>query len=179
MAASVHLQRTDERFYELPSKSLALAIERKGFVSSLLGTYSENQLILARFDATRNSWLPLPSTRDTFNKTVTAYTDHFSLFQIMGMAGNGDLTQITAGPNPLRLGMNPAQSITFRNCPAQARLRVYTPRGGLLRELRADAAGLAIWDGRNGSGRTVASGIYLVLIESSGSKKILNVAIER
>ena len=63
--------------------------------------------------------------------------------------------------------------------PVDARLRIYTPRGTLVRELSADGNGLAPWDGRNESGEPVASGVYVALAQGSGGDKSIRIIVQR
>ncbi len=81
-------------------------------------------------------------------------------------------------PNPLR----PAQghtSMSFSNLPVDSRVRIYSLVGQQVRDLRADAAGLARWDGRNDAGTDLGSGVYFVLLQGDGQKSTTKVAIQR
>lgn len=144
-----------------------------------LGAYNPPNLALARYDLARTAWVPLATSRDPSHFKLTSFTDHFSLFAVLGVASAGDLSTVTVGPVPLRPMLNPAERMIFRNLPVGTRLRVYNYAGQSLMETTADGAGLAVWDGRNKAGSWVASGIYLVLLENGGAKRILHVAIER
>lgn len=70
-------------------------------------------------------------------------------------------------PNPF----NPVTLISFNLAsPQDVRLRVYSPRGGLVRELLAGSqpAGVhrTLWDGRDDRGHGVASGVYFYRLET-------------
>lgn len=74
---------------------------------------------------------------------------------------------LAARPNPA----NPLTEIAFDLAtPSRARLRVFNVEGALVRTLldRPATAGrhAATWDGRDGSGRPVASGLYLYQLEA-------------
>jgi len=74
---------------------------------------------------------------------------------------------LAVGPNPF----NPAVEILFGlNSSADLRLSVYDLRGRLMRRLvcehRAAGAHSVTWKGTDGSGRRVASGVYLVRLEA-------------
>jgi hypothetical protein len=148
------------------------------YLPGALGAVAPETAALARYDSI-DGWVTLVTTRDPMHHSVTGVADHLSLFALVGVAPPGDLSSITVGPNPLRPTMNPGQWMTFRNLPAGAHFRVFTLLGEKLSDTHADGAGLVGWDGRNRAGNPVASGVYLVLIESNGTRKTMRVAIER
>lgn len=85
---------------------------------------------------------------------------------------------VRAFPNPFR----PARghtAMTFADLPANARLRIYTLTGEMIRDLEADTAGTATWDGRNQDGRDAASGVYFVLAQAEGDKNTFKVVVQR
>jgi hypothetical protein len=88
------------------------------------------------------------------------------------------LSAVRAFPNPFRPGRGDTV-MTFSNLPAGAVIRIYTSSGRLVRELNADAFGLAQWDGANQSGQKVASGVYVGLATVGTSQKKFKVAIQR
>ena len=84
-------------------------------------------------------------------------------------------------PNPIRpsKGLNYAK-MNFTNMPAGTRIKIYTMLGRVVRELKADASGMAVWDGKNNAGEKAASGVYIVYMEDGdGNKKRIKVAVER
>ncbi len=159
-----------------PEKNIFLTIP---YNQSDISGLNENKLIISRYDTLHNEWITLASARDIINNKITAQTNHLSIFQIMQGSPAGDLSKVTAGPNILRPSSNPGQVMTFRNLPANATIKIYTYSGELLYEAAEDGTGNAVWNGKNKSGKQVASGIYIVLIEGAGSKKTLKVAVQR
>ena len=139
----------------------------------------EGTLVIASYDESHSVWIPLPSTRDKSAKTVTAKTGLFSLFQLMHSLAAAGMSGLTVGPNPLRPVRDPGAQFTFRSLPSGASVKIYTYLGELLHATAADASGLAVWDGKNQSGRLAASDIYLALIEWKGEKKILKLVVEK
>ena len=81
-----------------------------------------------------------------------------------------DLSQIVVSPNPLRPALGHTV-MTFSKLPPNARIRIYSYLGELLKDLSADALGKAPWDGTNQSGQMVASGVYFACIESQHGTK--------
>ena len=83
-----------------------------------------------------------------------------------------NLEQVLAVPNPYRgseVWDQPGQSeVHFINLPSQAKIRIYTAAGDLVRELMHNdkVRDFERWDLKNGAGRDVASGIYMYRIES-------------
>ncbi len=83
-----------------------------------------------------------------------------------------NLHRVGVVPNPYRAAeaWNPAggHEIHFINLPAQARIRVYTLSGDLVRDLRHDDAvrDFERWDLKNDAGRDIASGIYMYRVEA-------------
>ncbi len=134
-------------------------------------------LTLARYDAAHSNWVPLITQRS--GRELSALTEHLTQFAVLGVSAPADLTSITVGPNPLRPLLNPGQVFTFRNLPAGARVRVFTYIGEKLADVASDASGLASWDGRNAHGSFVGSGVYVAVVEGSGTKRTMRLAVER
>lgn len=129
-------------------------------------------------------WLGQSDVRFQFvlRSDSSTYRDgfHFDTFLIQGegidqSSGAGDLPAVTrlsgAHPNPF----NPSTTVRFELAKAgHARLRVYDLSGRLVRELAdgALAAGpqAVAWDGRDGDGQQVPSGVYLFRLSADGSE---------
>ena len=83
-----------------------------------------------------------------------------------------NLETVLAVPNPYRgseVWDQPGQSeVHFINLPQQAKIRIYTAAGDLVRELMHNdkTRDFERWDLKNASGQSVASGIYMYRIES-------------
>ena len=87
-------------------------------------------------------------------------------------------------PNPF--GMDPGAPnvanpyVTFNNLPPEATLRIFNLAGQFVRRLeKNDNSQFMRWDLRNGSGRFVASGVYIVhvLLPELGFNKVLKLVI--
>ena len=138
----------------------------------------QRTLILARYDDAQHVWVPLVSSDDALTRVVTAQTNHFSTFQIMEATASGTVSTAKAFPNPLR----PAQGqgfMTFSYLPASARIRIYNLKGVLIKDMTADASGMANWDATNQSGVPVASGVYFVYAQGAGERRTFEVAVQR
>jgi hypothetical protein len=90
---------------------------------------------------------------------------------------------IVSYPNPFHPGEQPVTLAWKLSDNATVRLRIYTVSGQLVldREFAPGTEGGRVglntwpWDGRNGEGRTVASGGYVVLVEAQGTGETLHV----
>ena len=162
-----------------PSKPVEIVIGYSGDAS--ITAADEGRLIVARYDPATGLWTPLQTMVDRVTKRVTAYTTHFSLFRVMIAAVSGTVSTVKVAPNPLRPSKGAAYaSMTFSSIPAGATLQIFNLTGEKVRALTADAAGVAVWDGKNDSGSPAASGVYFVYIKADGGgKKTIKVAVQR
>lgn len=157
-----------------PNKSLYLTY---GFTLAELGAIAPSRALLMRYDPVSNTCVPLETTVDAATGRMTARINHFSLFQVaqIPLQANTDFARVF--PNPYYAGRD--GFITIDQIPPGARVRVFTLRGELVLDQFANASGLLTWSGTNGSGRAVASGVYMIMVESGSNKKIMKVAVIR
>lgn len=158
-----------------PSRPTTLSIS---YADAGTAGQAESQFIIARFDAAQNVWVPLVSAVDQANQVVRAQTLQLGVFQLMQMAPSNTVSTAKAFPNPLRPALG-HRAMTFMRLPANARIRIYALQGALIKDLSADASGMASWDGTNQSGAQAVSGVYFVLAQGAGESRTLSVAVER
>jgi len=159
-----------------PSGEVVISI---GYQDTDVAGFDESKLAICRLDTTRNVWVPLVSTPDPSGNRVTARTNHFSTFQVMGISPANALSAAKVFPNPFRPSQGHA-AITFSNFPSATKLQIYTLSGELVREITTNSAGMASWDTTNRAGARVASGVYFVLGRASGAgNKVFKLAIQR
>lgn len=149
-----------------------------GYVASdITGLRAEN-LRLMRYDAS-TGWVLLNSRVDTVARKVTGTTNHFSLFQIVAVNPQADVSQGYAFPNPFR----PSQghtTIGFANLSSGAHVKIYSTTGRLLKELDADTTGrITTWDGSDSNGRPLASGVYVAVFSQGRDRKTFKFAVQR
>lgn len=137
-----------------------------------------NRLVLARYDPSRGVWIPLLSSVDVSARRVRAKTRHFSIFQVMQSNPSDTVSTVRVVPNPFRPSRGQV-AMGFFNLPPTARVRIYTLAGEIVRDITGNAAGLAVWDGKNDAGMNAASGVYYALIQGKGGNKTVTVALER
>ncbi len=148
----------------------------------LLVGANRSNLTIARCDADVGVWIPLPSNSETSSSLVSAVTDRFSLFEVMSLTPSltpsNSVKDVSISNNPIR----PSQGFTnatFTNLPANARLKIYTISGLLVKDITADASGVATWDATNQSGRQVASGVYFILAHGDVTTNTFKIAVQR
>ncbi|UPT72910.1 MAG: T9SS type A sorting domain-containing protein [Elusimicrobiota bacterium] len=147
------------------------------FLPAELGTIPASRALLLRYDPVSNTCVPLETSVDAANGWMTARINHFSLFQVGTVPLTTTAETARVFPNPYYAARD--GYVTIDNVPPLARVRIFTLRGEPVLDVKANSAGLLTWSGTNGHGRTVASGVYLVMVESGGSKKLLKLAVIR
>jgi len=89
-----------------------------------------------------------------------------------------DLSGVFTFPNPFVTGGG--RRLTFGGLPVSANIRIYSLEGRLIREIsESDGDGGAEWDGLNGDGEPVGSGIYIYIVSSGGVSKFGKLAVVR
>ncbi|MFI5362472.1 MAG: hypothetical protein ACHQ49_10920 [Elusimicrobiota bacterium] len=159
-----------------------------GTVDGSSPTVAASTLQLYTINEASGTWVLVPgSTVDTKRKLVSGAINHLSIFGAFGVTGSGVGAIGTAVlgsprlyPNPYRPASgNPdlgggSTGITFDNLQPGTVIKIYTPTGQLVIDLGSiDNAEKYVWDARNGSGRDVASGLYLAVITSPGSTTLV------
>ncbi len=150
-----------------------------GYQTADLAGTREELLQVVRYDPDKDIWIPMRTTVDSANKSITGYTNHFSLFRVVSKTAAANVNECAVYPNPLRPHLGHTQ-MSFDNLNENASVKIYTYLGELVRELKANAQGLALWDGRNRGNEWVGSGGYIALIEGAdNSKKSIVIGVER
>ena len=157
-----------------PAKPLYLTAS---YSTAELGGLSPSRAVLMRYDPDSKTCVPLETVFDTKSLTFRAKFNHFSLYQIAQspLATTAGTARIF--PNPYHTATD--AYVTIDNVPPGSRIRIMTLRGETILDQTADTAGMLTWSATNGAGRAVASGLYLVVIESGATKKILKLAVIR
>jgi len=98
-------------------------------------------------------------------------------------ASSEDLTKVSVYPNPY-YGFHELETsrsdkyVSFNNLPPKATISIYTLGGTFVRQIKKDDAGqFAQWDLTNQYEYPVASGLYIVHVESGGNEKIMKLAL--
>ena len=150
---------------------------------SALNGADPRSLRLAYWNATSNSWQLLASSVDSTRRQVSAQTLHFSLYAVVESDDDRDRPPPAAPPAAVQIACNPikpnCQPLRFQGLPPNARLRVHTIMGALVKDTSADGLGQAAWDGTNQGGARVASGVYVVFVQGGGTTKTFKVMVLR
>lgn len=165
---------TDKGFQ--PSKEITITITYRDI--DVVG-FDKSKLVVGRYDETNRRWLALPSTAYPDQNKVVGRTNHLSKFAILQLVPASSLSNVKVYPNPFTPKQHPA-GVIIDNLTTTADIKIYTITGELVRRVDYTTQdGKTTWDGKNTAGKDVASGVYLVFIDSPEGKKTVKIAIER
>lgn len=82
-----------------------------------------------------------------------------------------------AYPSPFRPGLG-ASGITFDQLPEDSSIGIFTVNGQRIKTLTTASDGSIFWDLTNDNGSSIASGVYLALIDKNGNRKQLKVLVQ-
>jgi hypothetical protein len=150
-----------------------------GYTSAEAATFPAptSQLAFARYDPLSGTCVPLQTLFNTTARTFQTELNHFSLYELVSvpLATTADTARVF--PNPFHAATD--GFVTIDQIPPAARVRIFTLRGERILDAVANGAGNVTWNADNSAGRPVASGLYLIVIESGGTKKIMKLAVIR
>jgi len=132
-----------------------------------------------------NQWVLLPrQTKYPAENYISVLVEQPCCAALIGQVGYSDSPySVRIYPNPVKLSGSGSQSsskVTIASLPLNAKIRIYTVSGDLVRELaETDTDGIVEWNLKNSSGKDVASGVYIVLVKSGGKTKTYKIAVER
>ena len=134
---------------------------------------AETSLGLYYLNESLQRWILMEDMVRDFNANyIQARVNHFSIYSIryVGTAQPA-MAQIKVYPNPCKMAIS---GLTFENIPVSAsnvKIYIYNAAGNLIRTLdRSDGINIlnvASWNGRNESGKKVASGLYVYFIKTA------------
>ena len=149
------------------------------FDPASIGSVPMSQITLERYDPS-GVCVPLDTTFSPNalpKPTFRARINHFSQYQLVQVPLASSAGTARIFPNPYRTSHD--SYVTIDQLPPGSRVRIMTLRGETILDQIANSIGLINWTGTNGGGRTVASGLYIVLIEANGTQKTLKLAVVR
>ncbi|MBI4346726.1 MAG: fibronectin type III domain-containing protein [Elusimicrobia bacterium] len=141
------------------------------------GLTDSRRVTISRLDDATGACVPLATTVGVAANMAFAETNHFSSFVIQQVNPGDSLSKVRIFPNPFF--PRKQGQLTIDGMPGSARLRVYTLHGEELFDGEATGSGVVNWNGRNKLGQQVASGLYLVLVNSGGDKRVMKLVVVR
>jgi hypothetical protein len=135
------------------------------------------QAVLMRFDLASCKCVPVKSPLSPNSQGITGELNHLSIFQVATALPSDTPEDMRIYPNPYYTARD--GWMTIDQLPAGSRVRIFTLRGELVMDSSADSHGIFTWQGTNRGGRSVASGVYLVVVEGNGIKAIRKLAVIR
>jgi hypothetical protein len=158
----------------LPMRALNLTL---AYTLAQLGAIPPGEATVMRYVPGSGVCVPLNTTANTSALTLTAEINDFGIFLITAPPAFGSADSARAFPNPYHV--NRDGYVTIDQIPAGSRVRILDLRGDTVLDQTANESGLVTWSATNGSGRNVSSGLYLVIVEGGGAKKIMKLAVIR
>ncbi|MDI6792120.1 MAG: Ig-like domain-containing protein [bacterium] len=141
-----------------------------------------NNLKIYYLDEAASKWVEPAGEQETDHNShlITASVPHLSIFGIARDTSSPveppSGGEFIAYPNPFR-GPDGHKTINFKGPGEQAKIRIFSLSGQVVKEL-----GNENWDGKKWSwevGSNLANGLYIYLILDSGAKKVDKLAIVR
>lgn len=109
-------------------------------------------------DPPEDTWIPVPPDQARFGFTVIGPVSRAAA---VSGAPPGPAPRLAAAPNPMR-------GVARLEGPPGAALEILDVSGRAVARGALDATGRFLWDGRDGSGRAVAPGLYLARCRAGG-----------
>ena len=148
-----------------------LAVDGDGAVVRLTGPVPAPVAALGPGESASFSWM-FRSTRGgivTFRDTAVAAgitTPEATANPVSIAESAGSLRDAIVYPTPFDPDAALMGGLKFRRMPAFTEVGIYTTSGNLVRTVKGDHIGLAIWNGRNDSGSRVAPGVYFWVMKA-------------
>jgi len=184
---SVHTGGNVVSFYQMDLTDMYYSYRVKcylGYTDSLLNELNieEADLAVSYWDGENQKWTNAESTVDTMHNYVTIITDHMSLWALHDI--NDPIIADVEGPDiqvPLTFQLeqnypnpfNPVTTIRYQIPKTlQVSLKIYNILGQEVKTLVNEPVSAGsyetLWDGTDGFGNKVSSGIYLYRLETDG-----------
>ncbi|MBI4249193.1 MAG: Ig-like domain-containing protein [Elusimicrobia bacterium] len=153
--------------------------DQDGFVDGLFPKVKEKDLAVFALNPEDRRWIRILDTKvDPVENQVIAPIKGLGVYTMVSTLDTF-LGNAHAYPVPFREALGHTH-ITFTDLSSRANIRIYTVTGKLVKTLyESDGDGELKWDARNEEGESVASGVYLFIMESATEKKLGKLIIIR
>ncbi|NLO91181.1 MAG: T9SS type A sorting domain-containing protein [Elusimicrobia bacterium] len=140
-------------------------------------------LYAVELDTQTSTWKAVSgSAVNVSGQYVTAPLYHFSVYALAGATPSSNLEEAKFYPNPWEPGSGGSHDrvyLRMAGLPAETEVYIYNVAGELVIHIPATSASYYDWDGRNGSGETVVSGVYFARLKTPSQSKTIKFAIQR
>ncbi|HOX24059.1 MAG TPA: T9SS type A sorting domain-containing protein, partial [Elusimicrobiales bacterium] len=145
--------------------------------------FSEASLYMVVLDTQTSTWQAVSGSEVVHaSRHVLAPLRHFSVYALLGNSPASDLSDAKIYPNPWKPssgGSHDRATLRIGGLPTQTEAYVYNVAGELVIHLERTNSTYYDWDGKNGSGEKVASGVYFLRLKTPDNTKIMKFAIQR
>ncbi|PIP21000.1 MAG: hypothetical protein COX40_01745, partial [Candidatus Omnitrophica bacterium CG23_combo_of_CG06-09_8_20_14_all_40_11] len=114
---------------------------------------------------------------DKTRNTITVRVNRLSIFRILERNSvKNNLREVKVYPNPFNSSNVLHTKVKFMNLTAQAKIRIYTLTGVLVKDLDVVATDLGNkeWDLTNANGEDIASGLYVFVATNDKGEKFID-----
>jgi len=155
--------------------------DNDGFVDNTSPLVREESLALWRLSESTDEWIrvkgsKVKSSDNTVEAVISSLADNRTVYIIKGRAET-NLDEPYCYPNPFKPNSDLGHTdITFANLSPSPEpvITIYTISGRLVKKLESDSNSrdrIRIWDVTNNSGKKVASGIYIYILDNGTELK--------
>ena len=135
-----------------------------------------DELSLKIYRLEDGQWIEVPGSVVDFDEnSVSVSLVHLSIYILIGqteVTASNRLDGVIVYPNPFKPSKEHVRIIKFDHLTSRATIRIYDIAGELVKKIEEkDGDGLADWDGKNGRGKDVASGVYIYHITNPEGQK--------
>ncbi|HCJ67764.1 MAG TPA: hypothetical protein DHV62_10750 [Elusimicrobia bacterium] len=166
-----------------PLKPVTITVSYTDAELIAAGITNETDLVLARYDEDTKEWVILSSTPIPAENKIIATVEQFSLFQIIQITTRpraGETVTVYHGVFDPASGEKVGIAYTLSGA-GEVKIVVYDSLGRQIGTVFAGSRNtgnyLDWWYGKNDSEETVASGVYLIYIETPGVKVMKKVVV--
>jgi hypothetical protein len=130
-----------------------------------------------KLQTSRGSWIS--GSHYNANDLVTYSGSRFVTLYAIASGKGLDLVRVVPNPYDIRArffqfgDQSQYDRIAFYGLPGECKLKIFTERGDLIREINhSGGTGDELWDSKTSSGQIIVSGIYILYVEAPGQGSV-------